>query len=104
MRRVLILFAHPVLERSRVNRRLLEAVKDLDGVTIQDLYEAYPTLAIDVQREQDLLLAHDVIVFQHPFYWYSVPAILKEWQDRCWSTAGRTARAVTTCAARSRST
>jgi glutathione-regulated potassium-efflux system ancillary protein KefG len=81
MRRVLILFAHPVLERSRVNRRLMEAVKDLDGVTIQDLYEVYPTLSIDVEREQELLLAHDVIVFQHPFYWYSCPAILKEWQD-----------------------
>jgi glutathione-regulated potassium-efflux system ancillary protein KefG len=81
MRRVLILFAHPVLERSRVNRRLMEAVEDLDGVTIQDLYEAYPTLSIDVAREQQLLVEHDVIVFQHPFYWYSCPAILKEWQD-----------------------
>lgn len=81
MRRVLVLFAHPVLERSRVNRRLLDSIKDLDGVTINDLYEEYPTLNIDVKREQELLLAHDVIVFQHPFYWYSVPAILKEWQD-----------------------
>ena len=81
MRRVLILFAHPVLERSRVNRRLLEAVTGLEGVTVHDLYEEYPTLAIDVEREQALLLEHDVIVFQHPFYWYSVPAILKEWQD-----------------------
>ena len=57
------------------------AIRDLDGVTIHDLYEDYPTLAIDVKREQQLLAAHDVIVFQHPFYWYSVPAILKEWQD-----------------------
>lgn len=81
MRRVLVLFAHPVLERSRVNRRLLDSIRDLDGVTINDLYEEYPTLDIDVKREQELLLAHDVIVFQHPFYWYSVPAILKEWQD-----------------------
>ena len=81
MRRVLVLFAHPVLERSRVNRRLLESIRDLEGVTINDLYEQYPTLDIDVKREQELLLAHDVIVFQHPFYWYSVPAILKEWQD-----------------------
>jgi glutathione-regulated potassium-efflux system ancillary protein KefG len=81
MRRVLVIFAHPVLERSRVNRRLLEAIRDLDDVTIHDLYEEYPTLNIDVKREQELLLAHDVIVFQHPFYWYSVPAILKEWQD-----------------------
>lgn len=81
MRRILVLFAHPVLERSRVNRRLLEATRDLEGVTVQDLYEAYPTMAIDVAREQELLVGHDVIVFQHPFYWYSVPAILKEWQD-----------------------
>lgn len=81
MRRVLVLFAHPVLERSRVNRRLVDAIRDVDGVTIRDLYEDYPTLAIDVRREQEELLAHDVIVFQHPFYWYSSPAILKEWQD-----------------------
>lgn len=81
MRRILILFAHPVLERSRVNRRLLAAVHDVTGVTVHDLYDAYPTLYIDVKREQRLLLDHDVIVFQHPFYWYSTPAILKEWQD-----------------------
>src|SRR5262249_14316575 len=81
MRRILILFAHPVLERSRVNRRLLSAVRDLPGVTVHDLYDAYPTLYIDAKRAQRLLLEHDVIVFQHPFYWYSTPAILKEWQD-----------------------
>jgi glutathione-regulated potassium-efflux system ancillary protein KefG len=80
-RRVLVLLAHPVLERSRVNRRLLEAVRDLDAVTVHDLYEVYPTLAIDVRREQRLLVEHDVVVFQHPFYWYSMPSILKEWQD-----------------------
>jgi glutathione-regulated potassium-efflux system ancillary protein KefG len=81
MRRVLVLFAHPVLERSRVNRRLVEAIKGVDNVTIRDLYELYPTLSIDVEAEQAQLLEHDVIVFQHPFYWYSCPAILKEWQD-----------------------
>lgn len=80
-RKILVQFAHPVIERSRVNRRLLEALRDVDGVTINDLYEEYPTFSIDVDREQQLLLDHDVIVFQHPFYWYSVPAILKEWQD-----------------------
>jgi glutathione-regulated potassium-efflux system ancillary protein KefG len=81
MRRILILFAHPVLERSRVNRRLLAMAREVSGVTIHDLYEAYPTLDIDAKREQRLLEDHDVIVFQHPFYWYSSPAILKEWQD-----------------------
>jgi glutathione-regulated potassium-efflux system ancillary protein KefG len=80
-RRILIQFAHPVLERSRVNLPLLDAVRDLPGVTINDLYEEYPTLSIDVAREQALLAEHDVIVFHHPFFWYSTPAILKQWQD-----------------------
>jgi glutathione-regulated potassium-efflux system ancillary protein KefG len=59
----------------------VEALEDVEGVTVRDLYELYPTLAIDVRAEQEALVAHDVIVFQHPFYWYSCPAILKEWQD-----------------------
>jgi len=80
-RRVLVLFAHPALERSRVNRQLVDELRTVDGITIHDLYEAYPTLWIDVAREQQLLLDHDVLVFHHPFYWYSVPALLKEWQD-----------------------
>jgi len=81
MRSILILFAHPALEKSRVNRHLVEQVNDLEGVTFHDLYEAYPDLHIDVRREQALLTDHDVIVFHHPFFWYSTPAILKEWQD-----------------------
>jgi glutathione-regulated potassium-efflux system ancillary protein KefG len=79
--RVLVLFAHPALRRSRVNRRLVEAVRDLEGVTVHDLYEAYPDLDIDVRHEQRLLDDHAVVILQHPFYWYSTPAILKEWQD-----------------------
>jgi glutathione-regulated potassium-efflux system ancillary protein KefG len=78
---VLILFAHPAFQKSRANRALVDAVAGMDGVTFHDLYEAYPDLHIDVAREQSLLRSHDTIVFQHPFYWYSVPAILKEWQD-----------------------
>ncbi len=80
-KRILILFAHPALEKSRVNVRLLRGVRDLNGVTVNDLYQHYPHFLIDVQREHELLEAHDIIVFQHPFYWYSAPALLKEWQD-----------------------
>lgn len=78
---ILILFAHPALQKSRVNRRLMEAVSGLDGVTIHDLYERYPDFHIDVGREQDLLRRHDIIVFQYPLYWFSVPALLKMWQE-----------------------
>lgn len=76
-----MLYAHPVQDASRANRALRAAIEDLDGVTLHDLYEAYPDLFIDVAREQALVLEHDVLVFQHPMYWYSAPAILKEWQD-----------------------
>ena len=79
--RILVLFAHPAPHKSWVNRRLVAAIADLDGVTVHDLYEQYPSFHIDVKREQALLQAHEVIVLQHPFYWYSSPAILKEWQD-----------------------
>lgn len=78
---VLVLFAHPAFQRSRVNRALVDAVRDLDGVTLHDLYEVYPDFHIDVRAEQRLLTEHEAIVFQHPFFWYSTPAILKEWQD-----------------------
>jgi glutathione-regulated potassium-efflux system ancillary protein KefG len=80
-RRLLILFAHPALHKSRVNQLLLSSVESLSGVTINDLYESYPNFHVNIAREQALLLEHDVIIFQHPFYWYSSPAILKQWQD-----------------------
>ena len=80
-KKILILFAHPRLSTSVVQRAMLGVVEDLDNVTIHDLYAAYPDFIIDVRREQDLLLEHDIFVFQHPFYWYSSPAIIKEWLD-----------------------
>lgn len=79
--RILVLLAHPAHRRSRANAALREAALGVAGLTLHDLYEAYPDFLIDVDREQALLLEHDVIVFQHPVYWYSCPAILKEWLD-----------------------
>jgi glutathione-regulated potassium-efflux system ancillary protein KefG len=81
MPRILILFAHPMVEKSRVQRALLEAASSVDGVTIQDLYEQYPDFDIDIRREQELLSEHDVVILQHPFYWYSCPALMKQWID-----------------------
>jgi glutathione-regulated potassium-efflux system ancillary protein KefG len=81
MAKILILFAHPALEKSRVQAELMRAIRGMQGVTFHDLYEVYPDLNIDVRHEQSLLLQHDIILFQHPFYWYSAPAIIKQWQD-----------------------
>jgi glutathione-regulated potassium-efflux system ancillary protein KefG len=79
--KILVLFAHPKHQASVVQRAMLRSIDGLDGVTIADLYAEYPDFDIDVAREQQRLLNHDLIVLQHPFYWYSTPAILKEWQD-----------------------
>lgn len=79
--KILVLFAHPRPSTSIAQRRLLRAIDGTVDVTIHDLYSTYPDMLIDRAREQELLLAHDLYVFQHPFYWYSAPAIIKEWQD-----------------------
>ena len=81
MNRILILFAHPAFERSRVHRSLIEAISQLEGITIRDLYEDYPEFDIDIEKEKQFLLQHRVIVWQHPLFWYSGPALLKQWQD-----------------------
>ena len=78
---ILILFAHPSQHRSEVNLPLLEASRTIEGVTVVDLYAEYPDYCIDIEREQQRLREHDIIIFMHPLYWYSTPAILKEWQD-----------------------
>jgi glutathione-regulated potassium-efflux system ancillary protein KefG len=81
MSTVLVLYAHPAPHKSRINRRLAAAAREVDGVTFRDLYELYPDFLIDVEEEQKLLTEHDIIVLQHPFYWYSAPALVKEYLD-----------------------
>ena len=81
---VLLVLAHPALERSRANRALAKAAKGVSGVTFRDLYETYPDFAIDIETEQAALVAHDVIALQFPLYWYSTPALMKEWLDLVW--------------------
>ena len=80
--KVLVLFAHPAQRGSEVNVPMLKVAEWVTGVTVVDLYAEYPVLDIDIDAEQARLREHDVIVFAFPMYWYSTPAILKEWQDQ----------------------
>jgi glutathione-regulated potassium-efflux system ancillary protein KefG len=79
--RIVVIFAHPAVERARVSPALLAAAGAVGNVQIRDLYELYPDTTIDVSAEQAALTAHDLIVLQFPLHWYSVPALLKEWLD-----------------------
>ncbi|HEX2731454.1 MAG TPA: glutathione-regulated potassium-efflux system oxidoreductase KefF [Polyangiaceae bacterium] len=78
----LLVYAHPYPSRSQANRTLLEAVRDLEGLVTHSLYDSYPDFDIDVAKEQAALSAANVIVWQHPMHWYSVPSLLKHWFDK----------------------
>jgi glutathione-regulated potassium-efflux system ancillary protein KefG len=81
MKKILIIFGHPRFENSKVHTTLLKAASGLENVTIEDLYEKYPNFNINVAHQQQLLLEHDIIILQHPVYWYSCPPIIKQWID-----------------------
>ena len=79
--KVLVNVFHPKLNSSAVNRLWAERLTGETGVTVRKIYELYPDGKIDVAAEQAALLAHDRLVFQHPFYWYSIPPLMKQWLD-----------------------
>lgn len=79
---VLVIYAHPEPHHSIANQVMIKKISSLQHVTVVDLYATYPDFFIDVQVERQRLLEHDVIVFQHPLFLYSCPALLKEWMDR----------------------
>jgi glutathione-regulated potassium-efflux system ancillary protein KefG len=81
MMKVLVLHCHPDRAKSRINRALCAAAREVKGVTVHELYDAYPHGFIDVKREQALLQTHDIVVMQFPMFWYSTPPLLKAWQD-----------------------
>ena len=81
MNKLLILFAHPRFEQSRSNAALLQQMPQHEQLTFHDLYELYPDFNIDIRAEKALLEQHDIIVMHHPFYWYSIPPLLKQWID-----------------------
>lgn len=83
---VLVLLAHPQLEHSRANRRMLQAAREAavqsgDRVVVRDLYALYPDYLIDVAAEQALLSRAQLVVWQHPIHWYHMPPLMKLWVD-----------------------
>jgi glutathione-regulated potassium-efflux system ancillary protein KefF len=87
---VLVLVAHPALEQSRINQRLLRAIGAAGSVdanasaariVVRDLYALYPDYLIDVQAERALLGGAQLVVWQHPIHWYGMPPLMKLWLD-----------------------
>ncbi len=80
-KKTLIIVTHPSLGNSRANNAIVTHLTENTTHTIHQLYKTYPDGKIDVNAEQQLLTTHDNIVLLFPIYWYSSPALLKEWQD-----------------------
>lgn len=81
MAKLLVYYAHPGHKYSHANKAMVAEAKRVIGITYVDLYAEYPRFEIDIDREQQRLLDHDVILFQFPLFWYSTPSLIKEWQD-----------------------
>ena len=79
--KTLIILSHPDVGGSTTQQFLMAATKTLENVTVHHLESHYPDGKIDRKHEQFLLATHDRIIFQFPLYWYSSPALLKQWQD-----------------------
>lgn len=79
--KILIIFAHPLFEKSNVNKMLVAHIPTHDNITFRDLYELYPEFDIDVETEKAYLASHDIIIWHHPMYWYSCPPLLKQYID-----------------------
>ncbi len=78
---VLVIVAHPSLEQSRANQRLMKAALQLPAVQVRDLYALYPDYLIDVAAEQAALSAAKLVVWQHPIHWYGMTPMMKLYLD-----------------------
>ena len=77
---ILVILAHPNFDKSVANSTIINELKKSNlELEIRDIHSLYPDYKIDVKAEQEALLRHQTIVFQCPFYWLNIPAILKIW-------------------------
>lgn len=86
MSKVVVISGHPALQQSNTNKVILAQLQQhVEDVDIRALDSLYPDYQIDIESEQQALIAADVVVLQFPFYWYSMPALLKKWLDDVFS-------------------
>ena len=79
---IAVICAHPDLKNSRANRMLIEEIEQNPKIAVSRLYEKYPDFKIDIGEEQRILHQANTIILQFPLFWYSCPALLKEWIDQ----------------------
>lgn len=82
MKNILVLNGHPNPDDSTAGKAVLEAFRTLrPDAKVRTLAALCGSDGYDVAAEQAALVEADVIVWHFPFYWYSVPALVKKWID-----------------------
>ena len=102
MKKILIISAHPS-KQGRIHRIVAEYKTSCEAnghhVTVLDLYapeNALPFLSFETAQEwpisetqdrmKSLVAAADELIFAHPIWWGTVPAIMKNWIDIIFQT------------------
>lgn len=78
--KTLVIVSHPNVQDS-TTQSFLKKSAVFEEVTWHHLENEYTYTTIDCAKERSLLLQHDRIILQFPLYWYSAPAMLKQWLD-----------------------
>lgn len=90
MLKVLAINTHPNLDgnhsqgdidASFANKIIMQCLSTESNITTHNLVAKYPNKKIDVPYEQGLLESHDKLLLIGPIYWYSLPALAKQWMD-----------------------
>ena len=77
MNKILVISGHPTIESSHYTKHIMSEFAKQSNITSHQLKANF-----DVKAEQDLLLKHDTIIYQFPLWWYSFPAMLKDYFDK----------------------
>lgn len=89
LRKVVILLAHPNIKISQANKALIDAVKDVEGVAIFNLYDILDA-PLNIDEWSKIISNASAIIYQFPFYWLSAPYPLKKWQDEIFTFLSKT--------------
>lgn len=90
----LVLVSHPSLASSKTHSAIVDEFASIGGVTVRYIDDALGSASsFDTTAEHSVIEAHDKIVLQFPWYWYSTPAMMKKYLDEVlapgWAFEGR---------------
>lgn len=89
-KQVVVLLAHPNIKESQANKALMDAISDMEEVSVYNLYEIRAEEAFNVETWTTIVSHATSLVFQFPFYWMSAPSLLKKWMDEVFTYLART--------------